>query len=278
MGSITNFLEVALLDHTYNNTAYTPAANLFLALATANPGEGATGAAMSEVADANGYSRKAITFGAAASRAIANSAAVEFDPASGAWGTVTHWAVVDSGTHGAGNVLAYGSVVPSKEIASGNEPSVAIGEVEISFQAGGISNFLADTWLDFAFRNQAFTSPTSTFAGWATVNLTDASTGSTVTEPAASYARQEVNPSGGTAPTWAAATSGDPTFVDNVHDIEFPAATGSQGTITAAFIASAATEGNIFHYDSGVTEQVVGEDDVVVFGATNWRLEIDQPV
>lgn len=34
MGSLTNYLENKLLDHVLNNVAYTPAATLYLALAT----------------------------------------------------------------------------------------------------------------------------------------------------------------------------------------------------------------------------------------------------
>lgn len=37
MGSLTNYLELELLDHVLNNAAYTPAATLYLALATADP-------------------------------------------------------------------------------------------------------------------------------------------------------------------------------------------------------------------------------------------------
>jgi hypothetical protein len=64
MGSLTNFLENELLDHVLNNAAYTPAATLYLALATGDPGEAATGASMSEVPNSGNYSRKAITVGA----------------------------------------------------------------------------------------------------------------------------------------------------------------------------------------------------------------------
>ena len=271
MGSITNYLETALLNHVFNDTAYTPAATLYLALATANPGEAATGASMSEVANANGYSRKALTCGASASRAIANSAAVTFDPATGSWGTVTHWAIADSATHGAGNALAYGSLVTSKAVVNGNEPSVAIGEVVISVATGGASNWLANGLLDFAFRNQAFAAP-ATHVGWSTVNLTDATTGSKVTEPAAGYARVSVLAAG-----WNTAVSGDPSFVANGADVEFPAATGAQGTVTAGFIATAGTAGEIIAYSNAIAEQVVGDTDVVVFRTPNLRVRFTNP-
>jgi len=49
MGSLSNFGENALLNHLTRNSAYTPVATLYLALATANPNETATGASMNEV-------------------------------------------------------------------------------------------------------------------------------------------------------------------------------------------------------------------------------------
>src|SRR5689334_21871545 len=110
MGSLSNYGENALVKHLFLEAAYSPAATLYLALATADPTEAATGASMNEVANSGSYARTAITFGAASSRRVTQSADVTFPTASGSWGTVTHWAIVDSGTHGAGNVLSYGAL------------------------------------------------------------------------------------------------------------------------------------------------------------------------
>src|SRR3990167_7674776 len=104
MGSLTDFSELELLDHVLN-VAYTPPATVYLALATADPTDAATGAAMNEVPNSGSYARVAISFGAAASRRVTQDALVTFAQATGAWGTVTHWVVVDSGTYGAGNAL-----------------------------------------------------------------------------------------------------------------------------------------------------------------------------
>src|SRR5690242_4060466 len=114
MGSLSNYGETALVKHIVRETAYSPAATLYLALCTADPGEAATGASMNEIANSNGYARTAITFGAVASRRVTQNATVTFPAATGGQGTATHWAVVDSATHGAGNVLAYGALTNSK--------------------------------------------------------------------------------------------------------------------------------------------------------------------
>ena len=70
MGSISDYLENAWVNHLVG-TAYTQPATVYLALATADPGDAATGASCNECANANNYARVACTFGTAASRAIA---------------------------------------------------------------------------------------------------------------------------------------------------------------------------------------------------------------
>jgi len=265
MGSITNFLEDELLDHVLNNSAYTPAATVYLALATGDPGEAATGASMSEVANSGAYARKAITFGAAASRRVTQSAQVDFDQASGSWGTVSHWAIVTSATHGAGNVLAYGALANSKAVASGNTPYVASSEVYIEFSAGEISDYLANKLLDLTFRNQAYSSP-STYLALTTATIADAATGATITEVtnAGAYARKQVNANGGSSPTWTTSSGG---AVSNTHLISFTTATASWGTVVAVAVVDSGTHGagNVLFYDNGMTDQAVGADDTWQF-------------
>lgn len=263
MGSITNYLENELLDHVLN-ASYTPAATIYLCLCTADPTDAATGASMNEVANSGSYARTAITFDAAASRTVVQAAAVTFPTATGSWGTITHWAIADSGTHGAGNVLATGALAASKSVISGNTPSVADAEIEISFTAGEISNFLALELLDHAFRNSAYSKP-DTYVGLVTATVSDSNTGSTITEVSGgSYARVQVNINGGSTPTWDVAASG---LVDNTHDIDFPTATASWGTVVGVVICDASSAGNLLFYDNTMGDQAVGDDDSVSFPA-----------
>jgi hypothetical protein len=67
MGSLSDYAENALLNHIFN-TAYTSVATVYVALSTGTLTDTSTGASMSEVANANGYARTAVTFGAAATR------------------------------------------------------------------------------------------------------------------------------------------------------------------------------------------------------------------
>jgi hypothetical protein len=260
MGSITDFLENELLDHVCN-AGYTPAANLYVALSTASPGEAATGASLSEVANSGNYQRAAITFATAASRAVDQTGAVTFNQATAGWGTVTDWAICTSQTYGAGDVLAYGSFAASKVIANGNTPSIATSEIDVTYSAGEISNFLSLELLDHAFRNASYASP-ATWIALCTSVVVDGDTGSTITEPGANYARVQVNINGGGSPTWDLAASG---LVDNTHAIAFTTATASWGSVVAVAICDASTAGNLLFYDNTMADQAVGNGDTASF-------------
>lgn len=254
MGKLSDFLANELLDHVYN-AAYTPPTTVYLGLSTADPLDSGSGLAEPS---GNGYARKAITFGAAATRQVAQSGAVNFDQATGAWGTITHYAIFDALT--GGNMMAHGSLGTSKGVVSGNTPSVASGEATVSITAGEVSNYLANIMLDFAFRNQTFSAP-ATYVALCTVNVADTNTGSTITEPGAgAYARKQVNVNGGAAPVWAVAAS---RALSNGADIDFTDPTASWGLITALAIVDAASAGNLLMYENTVTDQTPDSGDSV---------------
>ena len=270
MGSLSNMAELELLDHVCN-AAYESVATIYLALCTADPTDAGTGASMNECANASAYSRKAITFGAAAARKVTQSATVTYDQASGAWGTVTHWAIVDSGTHGAGNMLACGALADSKGIVSGNTPSVASAEVYVEFSAGEISNALSNYLLDRMFRNQAYSVP-DTYVALVTATTSDSDTGSTITEPGGgAYVRKQVNVNGGSSPTWDLAAAG---LVDNTDAITMATATASWGTIVGIAICSASTAGDLLFYDNDMGDQAVGNGDTCEFAASALDIEM----
>lgn len=261
MGSLTDYAELELLDHVFN-AAYSPAATIYLALCTADPTDAATGASTSEVANSGAYQRTAIAFSAATSRRVTQTGAVTFPQATGSWGTVTHWAITDSQTYGAGNVLAHGAFAASKSIVSGNTPSVATTEVYVEYSAGEISTALAENLLDLMFRNQAYAAP-ATYVALVTATVSDSDTGTSITEPSGgAYARKQVNVNGGASPTWDLATAG---LVDNTHQIDFTTATASWGTIVGVAICSAATAGDLLFYDNDMVDQAVGNGDDVNF-------------
>lgn len=130
MSAASNFLENKILDHVLTATAYTQPSR-FLALFTGNPGE--TGSFTNEVSTSGtAYARQAVTFAAASSGSSATNATVTFPTATANFGTITHVAVVDSDTEGAGNVLFYGAVTTSKLIETGDTFQISSGNLTIS--------------------------------------------------------------------------------------------------------------------------------------------------
>lgn len=259
--SLSNYAENALLDHIFN-TAYTAAATLYLALCTADPTDAATGASMNEVANSGSYARTAIAFSAASAKRVTQNGDVTFPQASGSWGTITHWAIVDNATYGSGNVLAYGAFTASKSVVSGNTPRVPSTTVYVEV-SGNVGVSTANSLLDLMFRNQAYSKP-ATYLALTTATIADTNTGSTITEPSGNnYSRLLVNINGGASPTWDLSVNGN---VDNTHALTMPTPSGSWGTVVAAAIVSASSAGNLLFFDNtNVVDQAVGNGDTVQF-------------
>lgn len=272
MGSLSDYAENALLKHLTTEAAYSPAATLYVALATADPTDAATGASMNEVANSGSYARAAITFGAASSRRVTQSGAVTFPAATGAWGTVSHYAIVDSGTYGAGNVLASGSFSSSIAVVSGNTFSIATTQIYIELTAsGGLSNYFANGFLDRMFRNQAFTI-SANYAGLTTATVSDSNTGSTITEVSGgSYARVQINTAGGASPAWSSVSGNS---VANNQAVSFPTPSGNWGTVTSGVLCDAATAGNLLAYWNDFVDQAITSPDTsaVSIGAASLTI------
>jgi len=117
-------------------TAEFKTATVYASLHLADPGD--TGSATCEVANSYCYSRKEITFGDdAASRTISNTAALEFDTASGgSFGTITHLGVNTCSTHGETVDVAYGSLTASKQIDDGDQIKFSVGNIDVTIAAG----------------------------------------------------------------------------------------------------------------------------------------------
>lgn len=271
MGSLSNYGENYFLDHIFNSGQTLPG-TVYLCLCTADPTDAATGASMNEVANANGYVRTAITFGAPSTRRTTQSAIVTFPQASGAWGTVTHWAICDSNTYGAGNVLAHGAFGSSFSPVSGNTPSVASGQVYVEITAIaniGFTTACVHNMLSHMFRNTSYTSPAgNTFI--ALLNAVGADSDSTMADctevSGTGYAREEVNPNGGGSPAWTSASAG---AISNGGAITFdtPGAGGWTQVVGIAIVdALTGTAANVLAYDnSNVVDQTPAQNDTVQF-------------
>jgi hypothetical protein len=129
MGSFADYLELKVLDHVTGKAAYTMP-TIYVGLSTADPLDTAAGLAEPS---GNNYSRvttSAATWQVAASGATQNILAITFPTASGSWGTITHFAGFDaaSGT----NMLWHGQLSAPKAVGSGDTPSFAVGDLDIT--------------------------------------------------------------------------------------------------------------------------------------------------
>lgn len=133
---LNDYFEAEIMDHLLHNTAiFTTPTAVFLALFTTatSDAEGGT-----EVANSNGYARKSVaTNGAewsgAGSGASENNNDIDFAAASGGnWGTVTHIAVVSSGTYGAADWFFHGALTASKVINDGDTARVNAGDLDLA--------------------------------------------------------------------------------------------------------------------------------------------------
>jgi hypothetical protein len=126
MAAMSNYLENALINATLRNTTYTSPSTVYVGLFLTDPTDAGTGTEVS----GGSYARKAMTFGAPSNGASVNSAAVEFDQATGDWGTIPFFAIFDALT--SGNMLYHGALTASKTIETGDVFKFATSSVSVT--------------------------------------------------------------------------------------------------------------------------------------------------
>ena len=134
MGSFSDYLENEILDDIFGNAAYSVPATLYIGLWTSALSDSSTGSTAGEVSG-GAYARVSMTnnstnWPAASSGAKANGTAITFPQATGSWGTVTYFCILDAST--AGNILGWGALTVSKAIANGDTASFAIGDLDVT--------------------------------------------------------------------------------------------------------------------------------------------------
>jgi len=134
------------------------------------------------------------------------------------------------------------------------------------------SDYLEDKVLDHVFGGSAYTAPTTLYVGLFTSTASDSAAGTEISGN--SYARQSAAFTvSGTSPSTAASSA----------NIEFPAATGSWGTITYAGIFDASSSGNMLAYAqltdpadfTTALPKTVGTGDVLRITAGNLKVTLD---
>lgn len=124
MSSFSDYLEEAVLNHVFRNSALSAPASVHLALYTVAPTDAGGGTQMT----GTGYARQAITFGAPSAGAISNTAAVTFT-AGGAWSAAVAVGVFDASS--AGNLLSW-QTITSATLGNGDSLTFAIGDLDIT--------------------------------------------------------------------------------------------------------------------------------------------------
>jgi len=123
--SFSNAAETAILNQVFKGTAlpWNANTNLWMALCTADPGETATGASMSE-ATYGAYARVSISRSTdltVSGATVSNANLVQFPLCTSGTNTLTYVAIVDSAS-GTGNVLVSGILNSSPVISTGVQP------------------------------------------------------------------------------------------------------------------------------------------------------------
>jgi hypothetical protein len=126
MSAMSDYLENEILDHILGTGAYTMPTTVYVGLSTGSFNDDNSGTELS----GSNYARESISFGAATSGTASNDAAVEFNAATGSWGTVSHFGVFDALT--SGNLLIHGALTASKLIETGDILKIAIGDMDIT--------------------------------------------------------------------------------------------------------------------------------------------------
>ena len=127
-GGASTHLANVLLNHVLKTSAFSVPTNLYVALSTANPTD--AGTAIAEPSG-NNYARKvANSWSAAAAGASANSAAITFNEASGAWGNIAYAAIFDAIT--GGNMLLHSTLTPTQAVVNGDTIQYNVGSFTIN--------------------------------------------------------------------------------------------------------------------------------------------------
>lgn len=137
MGGFSDYYEKECLDRM---TGVSPEATRYIALLTAEPDDADTGATITEVSTSGtGYARVATT-GSDWNAAVdglndksesSNKEDIIFPAALGEWGTATHFAILDSPTVGAGNVLGWAALTTPRLIDVNDLPAFVAEELKI---------------------------------------------------------------------------------------------------------------------------------------------------
>lgn len=132
MAAFSDFLENLVLNY-FRNQNITAPSTVYVGLASSATNDAHTGASVPELANSNGYSRQTIAFGAPSggvTNEIANTGQINFT-ASADWATATHFFIVNSATHGAGDILVHGPLDSAVTVLAGQTRQFPVGSLRV---------------------------------------------------------------------------------------------------------------------------------------------------
>ena len=145
MSAMSDYLEVALRKHLFRTGTdalwSSKPTVVAIALCTATPTDASTGSTITEPPDANGYDRQTLnpldanwTAASAVDGLTDNASAITFGPCiTTAWNQVTHVAICDNATYGAGNIWFWAALTTPRTVIVGDSLVFAIGALDITF-------------------------------------------------------------------------------------------------------------------------------------------------
>ena len=263
-GSLSNWLELELLDHVLKKGAYTVPENIYVALSTADPLD--TEAGIAEPSGGN-YERVVMnSWDVSVNRATENTNKITFAQFTHDGGNITHWAIYDAIT--GGNFLAHGEFTVAKTAPIGTNLYIEAGDIDPVFNAGGICDNLANKLLDHVFKVAEYTPETNIYVALFTSSPTD--TGQAGTEVSGgAYAREICN-------VWDVAAAGE---IQNTNILAFTKATASWGTLTHVLLLSHLTDApsgtNTLIWATITPNRTIGIDDVAEYAAGALDITLD---
>lgn len=128
MAGFSDYLENKVLEHVFENSAYTAPSTLYAALFTVAPSDTGGGTEVS----GGGYVRKTAAFTVSGTNptTATNGSAIEYPTATGNYGTVVAVGVFDASS--SGNLLAYANLDASKVVSTGDVFRFNAGDLDIT--------------------------------------------------------------------------------------------------------------------------------------------------
>ena len=271
MSQFTDYAENRLADM-IRAQAWTLDTSLYLGLASAaadgtltelsGTGYGRAGVTRALASWAGTQAPGSVLASSGTSHASSNNTVINWGTSGSAWGTANFVAVFDAAT--AGNPVCYLPIPTPIVIGSAQAVSVSVGTLNFTLGlTGGCSDYLCNKLIDFIFRGQAFTFPTTLYEALFTAAPNNAG-GGTEVGGGGGYARVAVvgsltNWAGTQAAGTTAASTGTSGQTSNNTAIAFAGpVTASWGALGWQAEYDAASGGNLLFWSPLASSKSVG--------------------